>query len=156
MPRGAGQPPIAYVSAWSATAPSNGADTATTKLAKPLASPSRNVVTDFTFDGSSGSVAVQSDRTQTLVGGLGDGIEVDGVRDWTSDRGTWHLDIDSVQMRGSDAVPQSGAYVLTSPADKEFSLEFNRVDEDTIEVTIAAGLRSMSFNVTTVGDVNDG
>jgi hypothetical protein len=116
---------------------------------------SRNVVTDFTFEGTSGgTVEVQSDRTQTLVGALGDGIQVDGVRDWTSDRGTWHLDIESVQMRGRDPVPQSGAYSLTNPDDKEFGLAFERLDEDTITVTISAGQRSMSFNVTSSGDVS--
>jgi len=114
---------------------------------------SRNVQTDFDFTISRGMIAVNSDRTQTLVGGLGDGIQVDGTRNWTGPSGGWDLDINSVQMRGADPVPQSGSYVLTNPNDKEFTLSFERLDEDTITVTIAGPRREFQFNVTSSGDV---
>lgn len=116
---------------------------------------SRNVQTDFDFSTSRGMIAVNSDRTQTLVGGVGDGIQVDGSRNWTGPSGDWDLDINSVQMRGADPVPQSGSYVLTNPNDKEFTLSFDRVDEDTIQVSIAGPRREFKFNVTSSGDVDD-
>lgn len=116
---------------------------------------SRNVQTDFDFTTTRGMIAVQSERTQTLVGGLGDGIEVDGERNWTAPSGDWALDINAVQMRGADPVPQSGSYVLTNPNDKEFTLSFDRVDDDTIQLTIAGPRREFKFNVTSTGDVDD-
>lgn len=116
---------------------------------------SRNVATDFVFSGPKGSVDVQSDRTQTLVGGFGDGISVSGFRNWRTDRGTWTLDIEDVEMRGLDPVPQAGRYTLTNPTDKAMVLSFERVDEDTIAVTIEGPRRSRTFNVTSLGGVDE-
>lgn len=117
---------------------------------------SRNVVTDFAYSGPNGSVDVQSDRTQRLLGGLGDGIVVVGSRRWDTDRGTWTLTIDDVEMRGVDPVPQAGQYTLTNPAEKEMVLSFERVDDDTISVTIEGPRRSRTFNVTSLGSIEDG
>ncbi len=41
---------------------------------------SRRVETDVTFENDRTSIEVESDRTQTLLGGLGDGIKVVGTR----------------------------------------------------------------------------
>jgi hypothetical protein len=116
---------------------------------------SRNVQTDFDFTVPRGMIAVNSDRTQTLLGGIGDGIQVDGARNWTGPSGDWDLDINSVQMRGSDPLPFSGSYVLTNPGGKEFTLSFSRLDEDTIQVTIAGPRREFRFNVTSSGEVDE-
>ena len=116
---------------------------------------SRRVETDFTFTGQGGTLEVSSDRTQTPIGGLGDGIRVDGSRDWTSARGSWALDIDQVEMRAVDPLPQAGTYSLTTPEDHVLGLSFTRVDEDTIEVAMTGGRRDHVFHVTAAGDVSE-
>jgi hypothetical protein len=116
---------------------------------------SRHVVTEFSVDGNERHVDIDSDRTQTLVGGLGDGIRVDGERNWHGSGGSWHLDIDGVEMRGRDPVPQAGTYTLTTPEDKDMSLSFDRIDEDTIAVTIAGGRRERTFHVTSTAEVSE-
>lgn len=116
---------------------------------------SRRVQTDFAFSGLDRTLEVDSDRTQVLIGELGDGIRVDGERNWTTDRGTWNLEIDGVEMRGIDPVPQAGSYNLVNPEDKEMSLSFERVDDDTIAVTISSGRRSRTFHVSSTGGVQD-
>lgn len=96
------------------------------------------------------------DRTQSVLpGGLLEGIQVDGSRDWTSTRGKWDLSIEGVQMRWVDPVPQAGAYKLLTPKQKLLTLSFDRVDEDTIQVTVTNGTRSFSFDVTKAGAVNE-
>lgn len=116
---------------------------------------SRRVETDFTFVGENGTLEVESDRTQTPLGGLGDGIEVVGTRDWTSASGSWALDIVDVQMRAIDPVPQAGSYSLTTPREHVLGLSFERVDDDTIEVTMTGGRRDRVFHVTSIGEVED-
>ncbi len=114
---------------------------------------SRRVHTDLAFENDAGSVEVESDRTQTLLGGLGEGIKVVGTRDWTSPRGQWSLDIDDVEMRAIDPVPQAGSYTLTTPQEHELTLGFERIDETTIEVSISGGRDEFAFRVTCAGDV---
>jgi hypothetical protein len=98
------------------------------------------------------------DRVQSLLaGGLEEGIQVDGTRTWDGDRGHWDLGIDGVQMRWTDPVPQAGSYTLTTPFDKSVSMSFNRVDDDTIRVTVAGPKRDFSFTVSKTGAIaNDG
>lgn len=87
------------------------------------------------------------DRVQSRLE-TGDGVRVDGARTWTGSAGnTWTLDIDGVEMRGIDPLPQSGSYTLTHPAGKTLSLSFARVDDLTILVTITNGKREFSFEV---------
>jgi len=96
----------------------------------------------------------RGDRTQKpLAGGIGEGIQVDGARSWTGERGTWDLGIDGVQMRWSDPVPQSGSYSLSTPYDKSVSMSFSRVDSDTIKVTVAGPKREFSFTVSKAGAI---
>ena len=100
------------------------------------------------------SVTGEGNRTQTVLeGGIVEGIQVDGSRSWTSSRGTWDLAIDGVQMRWVDPVPQAGSYTLSTPKNKSLSLGFDRVDEDTIRVTVSNGKKSFSFDVTKLGSV---
>jgi hypothetical protein len=117
--------------------------------------PSRHVVHDITVVRLRDQKTVESsgDRLQKpLAGGVTEGISVNGTRQWTSDRGTWDLDIDNVEMRWVDPVPQAGQYVLTTPADKQVTLSFARKDVDTITVTLAGPKRSFTFDVTKAGD----
>lgn len=94
------------------------------------------------------------DRLQSvLAGGLSEGIQVDGSRTWDGDRGHWDLAIDGVQMRWNDPVPQSGSYTLTTPFDKSVSMSFDRVDDDTIRVTVAGPKRDYSFTVSKLGAI---
>lgn len=91
----------------------------------------------------------EGDRTQTpLPGGLAEGINVAGTRSWTGPRGRWDLAIDDVQMRWIDPVPQSGSYTLVTPKEKTLALGFERVDADTIAVTLTGPKgRSYTINV---------
>jgi len=102
------------------------------------------------------SVTGEGDRTQTpLSGGVLEGIQVDGTRSWKSVRGQWDLTIDGVQMRWEDPVPQAGSYTLHTPKNKQLGLSFERVDADTIQVTVKNGSRSFSFNVSKLGAVKE-
>jgi hypothetical protein len=99
------------------------------------------------------TVESSGDRLQKpLAGGITEGISVNGSRAWTSTRGSWDLDIENVEMRWVDPVPQAGQYVLTTPADKKLTLSFVRKDVDTITVTLAGPKRSFTFDVTKAGD----
>jgi hypothetical protein len=94
----------------------------------------------------------EGDRTQSLLdGGLLEGIRVDGMRSWTGQAGRWDLAIDGVELRWVDPVPQAGSYTLATPFEKSMTLSFDRVDEDTIRVTVESGARSFEFNVTSRG-----
>ena len=94
------------------------------------------------------------DRTQApLAAGIAEGIQIDGSRTWTGQRGTWDLGINGVQMRWSDPVPQAGSYALSTPYNKSVSLSFSRVDDDTIKVTVTGPKRDFSFTVSKAGTV---
>jgi len=94
------------------------------------------------------------DRTQSLLApseGLAAGIVIEGARSWTIDGETWAMDIDAVEARAQDPVPQAGAYVLTTPSLKTATLAFARVDEDTIAVTLSGGEEDRVWHVTATG-----
>jgi hypothetical protein len=124
----------------------------------------RQVVSDLEFEGEGSdgelrTLTVQADRTMTFLDpalGLAGGINIAGTRDWQGQSGDWHLDIDNVEIRGADPVPQGGAYVLTVPSLKTVTLSFERLDEDTIEVTITGPRRSRVYEVTSTGAIEDG
>ena len=119
---------------------------------------SRNVVHTLTWERVSDGYTVVGggDRTQSVLsGGLVEGITIDGDRYWTSDRGDWDLDVEGVEVRWIDPVPQSGVYWLDTPFDKYLSMEFERVDDDTIEVTIASGSEEFSFHVSRWGVISE-
>lgn len=105
--------------------------------------PSRHVVHDLVWSDAERSGESSGDRTQTLIdpaAGISGGVEINGQRAWTGQKGTWDLGIDGVQVRGQDPIPQAGLYTLTTPADKVMTMAFERVDDDTIEMTVS-GLR---------------
>jgi hypothetical protein len=123
-----------------------------------LDAPSRRVVHHLEWtrlaDGRSG--VGDGDRTQRpLDGDLASGIVVDGVRSWEGARGEWELSINSVELRWIDPVPQAGSYSLATPFDKTVTVGFDRVDEDTIEVTVAgSGRREFHFDVSRNGAID--
>ncbi|MBI5482552.1 MAG: hypothetical protein HY906_27095 [Deltaproteobacteria bacterium] len=119
-----------------------------------VANGTRRVVHDLAWtrlrDGKTGHGT--GDRTQgALPGGILEGISVDGTCSWTGAAGTWGLDIDGVEARWVDPVPQAGAYVLTTPSLKTLTLSFARVDADTIRVTVSGGARDYQFDVSRTG-----
>lgn len=96
------------------------------------------------------SATATGDRTQRLIDrglGLAGGIEISGQRTWTSQRGKWTLDIDAVQVRGQDPVPQSGTYTLNNPEGKTLAMTFSRLDETTIEVKVSGTRKDFTFKV---------
>lgn len=116
----------------------------------------RHVVHDLQWtrvaDGKTGTGT--GDRTQKpLEGGLVEGFEVNGSRTWTGAGGEWDLSIEGVQFRWVDPVPQSGTYSLVSPKDKSMTMNFSRVDDNTIAVTVKSGEKSFVFNVSKTGTV---
>ena len=122
-------------------------------------SKSRHVQHTITWSMLTGRYKGQSgtghgDRTQTaLEGGLALGMRVDGMRTWDGVSGHFDLDIDGVEIRWNDPVPQSGAYVLTTPQGKTLSLTFARIDADSINVSAQSDTRQFSFEVMSDGRV---
>lgn len=118
---------------------------------------SRHVVHELTWTAYGRSFTGTGDRFQQLIdpsSGLAGGIKVEGTRTWTSNKGTWELDIDGVEIRGQDPLPQAGTYTLTNPKDKTLSLVFERLDDDTIRVSITGTRWTYKFNVTKAGTVS--
>jgi len=116
--------------------------------------PSRHVThsLDWTrvWDGRQGHGT--ADVTQTpLTGGVLVGFEENGTRSWSGTSGFWSLDVDAVQVRWADPVPQSGSYVLTTPSLKTATLAFTRLTDTTIQVSLTSGKSSFEFNVTETG-----
>lgn len=96
------------------------------------------------------------DRTQRpLPTGLETGISVEGTRSWTGQAGTWELGITAVEMRWQDPIPQAGTYALDTPNGKHVELDFERVDDDTIEVIVHGARRDFSFEVSKTGEVRE-
>jgi hypothetical protein len=120
------------------------------------ADPSRRIEHELTWtrleDGRTGTGS--GDRIQKpLAGGIAEGISVDGVRAWDGKRGHWDLDINNIEMRWNDPVPQSGSWVLVTPKDKTITLEFERIDEDSIAVTASGGQRNIDLKINKLGAI---
>jgi len=121
---------------------------------------SRHVVHDLTWtrlrDNRTGHGT--GDRTQVLMDpalGIAGGIRIDGNRRWTGERGAWDLAITAVEVRPQDPVPQAGIYTLTTPDNKVVTLSFSRLSADVIRVTIKGPKHDFSFNVTSIGAIQD-
>lgn len=132
--------------------------TGTAEVTWSLDDPSRRVVHDLDWrvlaTGRQGTGT--GDRVQRpLPGGIDEGFSVDGGRTWTGEGGVWNLDIEQVEMRWVDPIPQAGRYVLETPANKSIELSFERLDEDTIRATLASGDRSFDFDVTSTGAIDE-
>lgn len=118
----------------------------------------RHIVSDLQIERDGKTAHATSDRTQTLLdpsAGLAGGLEVNGERHWDNDRGAWELAIEGVELRWIDPVPQAGSYTLTTPKGKTAVLAFERVDDDTIAVTLSGGRKDRVFHVTSSGSVSD-
>ena len=103
-------------------------------------------------DGRAGTGS--GDRLQSaLDGAWTNGVVVAGSRAWDGERGNWGLEIDDVEWRWVDPIPQSGSYELTNPANKQLKLTFERVDDDTIHVFVDGARRDFEFDVTSLGEV---
>jgi hypothetical protein len=114
----------------------------------------RHIVTDFDFEGPRGRFTSSSDRVHTpLVDDTG--IHIDGTRDWQRERGRVHVDIEGVEVRRGDSVPQDGSFVITRPDGGELTMTFARVDDDTIRVTVSGGEHERSFEVDADGDIRE-
>lgn len=123
------------------------------------AAKSRHVVHELEWtrlaDGRTGKGT--GDRTQTaLDGDWKKGVTIDGTRTWDGKSGHWALEIEGVDWRWQDPVPESGTYSLTNPDQKELTLSFERVDEDTIHVTLDAARKDFEFDVSSTGEVAEG
>ncbi len=122
--------------------------------------PSRHVQHELAWERVGQSYLATGDRTWTLLdpqAGVGEGIQIDGTREWlVEDADLWSLDIEGVEARPSDPVPQAGAYTLTTPAGKVATLSFERVDEDSIQVTLS-GVRGGDrvYVVSASGEVSE-
>lgn len=119
----------------------------------------RHVQHDVTWtrlrDGKTGRGT--GDRTQRpLAGGLTEGIQVDGSRSWQGSAGRWDLAIEGVQMRWADPIPQAGTYRLATPKGRSIAATFERIDGDSIRVTLSSGNRSFKFTVNGGGNVDQG
>lgn len=132
--------------------------TGTAEVTWSLDDPSRRVVHDLDWrvlaSGREGTGT--GDRLQRpLSEGIAVGFSVDGERTWTGEGGAWHLDIDRVEMRWVDPIPQAGRYDLTTPENKSIELSFERLDEDTIRATLSSGERSFDLDVTSAGAIDE-
>ncbi len=78
---------------------------------------------------------------------------MDGSRTWKGDAGTWTLAIQQVEWRWIDPVPEGGSYVVTTPAGKQITLEFERTSETKVHVTLDGTRRDFEFDVGTAGDI---
>lgn len=124
--------------------------TGTAEVTWSLADPSRRIVHDLDWrslaTGREGTGT--GDRTQRpLAGGIDEGFSVDGQRAWMGEGGEWILDIEQVEMRWVDPIPQAGRYVLETPSRKSVELSFERLDEDTIRATLTSGEHAFDFDV---------
>lgn len=104
--------------------------------------PSR-VTNDLTWSDDERTVDQRSDvfieRIRREAGQTGNlGVELNGWRLWEDEAnyGTLYLDIDGIQIRGVDPVPQAGTWRLRNDDGDVLRMHFDRVDADTIRVTI--------------------
>lgn len=96
---------------------------------------SRHIVTEFSFDGPERDFTVHGDRVQTPLPD-GSGVRIDGTRDWVREKGEVQLDIDGVEVRRGDSVPQAGSYAVTRPNGAVLTMTFARADDEHIVVTV--------------------
>jgi hypothetical protein len=118
----------------------------------------RHVVSDLEWHGPRGHVEHQAERTMTFLDwleGPTQRIRIDGEHQWHREGETWRLDVGEIELRLVDPVPQSGSYALTLPNGKHAELLFERIDEDTIQVTMTGGRRDHVFHVTRSGAVTE-
>src|SRR5262249_14656167 len=119
-----------------------------------LANKTRHEVHELTWTrlGDGGTGVGTADVTHgVLEGGLAEGITANGQRSWKGQSGKWDLAIEDVEMRWIDPVPQAGLYRLATPNGKSLTMSFERLDADTITVTVASGGKSFDIKVNSIG-----
>ena len=112
-------------------------------------SKSRRVLHSVAFaalSGVSAGVTGESIGDSTQVT-LADGVRINGLREWHSSRGFYSLDMQAIEQRFEDSVPELGAYELTLPSEDALTLAFGRIDTDNILVTVQGAQRELSFVV---------
>jgi hypothetical protein len=129
---------------------SGSADVTWSRLSK-----SRRVLHSVTFaalSGASAGVTGESTGDSTQLT-LSDGVRINGLREWQSSRGFYSLDMQAIEQRFSDSVPELGAYELTLPTADALTLAFGRIDTDNIRVTVQGAQRELSFVVLPDGSI---
>jgi hypothetical protein len=120
----------------------------TVTFASPDAS--RRIVGALTYtrlaDGR--TAAGSGDRRHTPLEAL-DGFEVDGAREFRTERGDWTLTFDAARMRLVDPLPEAGRYVLDTPFGEGVALRFRRPEPAKIAIVAESGARTYDFEVTT-------
>lgn len=119
-----------------------------------LADQTRRVVHDAHWNVDGRTFTGTGDRLQGLLdssAGIWGGIRIDGSRTWTSDRGTWDLAIEGVEVQWEYPLPRAGRYVLTNPDNKILTLTFELLDADTIQATVTGARRTYEFTVKRFG-----
>ncbi len=116
----------------------------------------REVTTDHTWtdvdDGT--TVDVQGQHTMGWIDDsnkIFGGITMDGTRDWQSDSGDWHVDLIGLELRLQDPVAQAGTIQLENPAGKTLDMVHERIDDDTIRVTLDGARRTWVFDINRLG-----
>ena len=87
------------------------------------------------------------DSDQKILGG----VTLDGTRDWTSDSGEWHVDMEGLELRLQDPAPQAGLIKLTNPGGKFLQIEYTRIDDDTIEAVLTGTREPIVFHINRLG-----
>ena len=103
-------------------------------------------------------MSVTEDRTMLFLNesaGLAGGIEIEGERAWTGDLGRWEMTMQNVKVRPRDPVPYDGRYELVTPRDLLASVEFSRVDDDTIEMVFTGPRNTRIYQITSSGVVSE-
>ena len=76
---------------------------------------------------------------------------MEGTRDWTSEEGDWHIDMNGLEIRLQDPVAQAGQIVLTDPEGRTLTLEHERLDERTIRITLEGTREPLVFDINQLG-----
>lgn len=120
----------------------------------------RHVAHEIVWTDDTGRVIdARGDRTQRYLDeslGIWGGFGESGTRDWTdSETGEWSLDIDGIEVRWQDPVPQAGLYTLLNPDGKTLTMLFERLDDDTIRVTMTGTRDDLVFDVSAWGVITE-
>jgi hypothetical protein len=117
-----------------------------------------DVTTELHVATSRGEIDLESERTHTISACEGaDAVcfTADGYRSWSGPRGEWDLTIAGIRARSIDPVPEEGRYSLLTPEEKTIEMSFDRVDTDTIQVTLESGRHTFDVRVNSAGQVED-
>jgi len=117
----------------------------------------RRVVTDHTWTNDETSVEVAGDHTYGVVDEADwlAGFTLDGVRDWEHDGEPWHLDMEGIEFRLQDPVPEAGLYRLIDPQGRALLHTVERIDPETIRIVFEGTYRDLVVDVNRLGGVEE-